>query len=75
MPNYVTCPELAALYSCVLAQGGPLNPQNIAGVGTPEGATTGYYTGLDTYFDTDAEILYRFNGDIGANTGWVAIGP
>lgn len=77
MPNLTYCPSAAMmqLASCVAANGGPSTPQNLAGTGSPEGSVTGYWTGLDEYYDTENDILYRFNGVIGANTGWVAINP
>lgn len=76
--NYQYCPgsTMAQLAACVAANGGPPHPQQLAGVGTPEAAVVGYWIGIDQYFDTDAEILYVFNGaSIGATTGWVAINP
>lgn len=77
MPNLTQCPSsfLVQLQACVLAGGGPSQPQNLAGEGSPEGSVTGFWTGLDEYFDITGEVLYRFNGAVGANTGWVAIGP
>jgi hypothetical protein len=77
MPNLTQCPSstMVQLQACVLAGGGPGQPQNLTGEGSPEGVVQGFWTGLDEYFDTEAEILYRYNGTVGATTGWVAINP
>lgn len=75
MANLVYCPgsTMAQLAACVAANGGPPQPQQVAGSGSPEGSVVGYWTGCDQYFDSDANKLYVFDGTIGANTGWVAI--
>ena len=76
MANQLTCltAEQAQLAACAKANGWPSGPGQYFGAVTPEANWTGYWPN-DLYFDTEAEILYAFNGTPGENTGWVAINP
>lgn len=42
----------------------------LSGNVTPEGAVVGYFKGQH-YFRTDTKEIYRFNGTLSTNTGWV----
>lgn len=71
--NFCTSSEQATLAACIAAKGGPQTPQNLTGSGSPEGEIVGYWTGLDQYWDSTGNVLYRFEGVVGAATPWTAV--
>ncbi len=54
---------------CNLSAGITGGAGQLAGSGSPEGVIVGELAG-QTYFRTDNNTLYAFNGTVGTNTGW-----